>query len=83
MQVVAAVNDLVHFAFDLNGAGGDFTGDFSRLANKDFFRGQLSIDGAVDRGFFGNVERALESDAVANHQIVGLINIGCHKSVSL
>lgn len=52
MQMVTAVNDLVQFAFDFNGSSSDFAGDFSRLANKDFFRGQLAIYGAVNGGFW-------------------------------
>jgi hypothetical protein len=50
VQVIAAVNNLMQFAFHFNAAGSDFASDFSRLANENFFSGELPINRAVNSG---------------------------------
>ena len=83
MQVVAAMDNLVQFTFDLDAAGSDFTGDLAGLAYENFFGSELTVDGAVDSCFFRDVERALENHAVSDHKVVGLIKIGCHRTLTV
>mgnify|MGYP003328179427 CR=1 FL=1 len=66
VQVIAAVNNLMQFAFHFNTAGSDLASDFARLANEDFFSGKLTIDRSINGGFFGYVQSTFEGHAIAN-----------------
>ena len=83
VQMVTAMDHLVQLAFDFNTAGRDFAGDLAGLANKYFLSGQFAIDRAVDRGFFRHIQGSLECHAITDHEVVGLIHIGCHKNLSV
>ena len=77
------MNHLMQLAFDFDTAGSDLACDFSGLTNEDFLGRQFTVNGSVDGCFLGDIQSALESHAVTDHEVIGLIHIGCHMRLSV
>jgi len=82
MQMVTAMDHLMQFAFNFNAASSHFARDFSGLTNKNFLSSQFAVNSTVDGRFLGDIQSTLESNAVTDHEVIGLIHIGCHVRLS-
>jgi hypothetical protein len=76
------MDHLMQFAFNFNAAGRHFSRDFSGLPNKNFLSSEFAVNSAVDGRFLGDIQSALERHAVTDHEVIGLIHIGCHVRLS-